>query len=99
MPTYQHLGGVYRLDINKFYYIGTTSNFTTRFQYHLIDLQEHKHTNPKLQNLYNADPSQKITFTKLHECDDPERSILERELIIKHKSDPYCLNINIPGAL
>lgn len=95
MPMHEHLGGVYLLTLSNYYYFGMSSYLTQRFNYHISDLKSNIHTNPRLQNLYNS-IKQLPTFEIIKMCDDPERSILEYDLIIKHRSDPNCLNIMIP---
>ena len=75
---------VYKVSVDKHYYIGSTSMPIGRRAEHLTKLKANKHHNKRLQKVYNM--KQDFDFIILEEKD-------EVATIEKHKHDPYCCNI------
>jgi group I intron endonuclease len=85
--------GIYKITIGRWFYWGSTKNFTKRKAEHLSCLRLGKHRNPILQNAYNKH----LTF-EFEECSYEQDlsllSELEQLVIDQSITDAYCANIN-----
>jgi len=63
--------GIYTITntITNHMYIGSTSNFIKRWNYHKLDLRKNKHENSYLQRAWNKYGEENFIFDKLIECD------------------------------
>jgi hypothetical protein len=86
-------GGVYRIEIAEFYYIGRTKDFKRRWKQHLADLTNKKHTNKKMQQAFDEFQVFEPFVVKRIEGVEAQAE-LEQELIDEHIGKEFCLNIN-----
>ncbi len=91
--------GIYKITINDYYiYIGQSVDIENRWRQHLTTLQNHKHSNYKLQSIYDKF-SDKIKFEIIEECDESElndKEIFYIEQFNTFNSD-YGLNLCLGG--
>ena len=91
--------GIYKITINDYYiYIGQSVDIENRWRQHLTTLQNHKHSNYKLQNIYDKF-SDKIKFETIEECDESElndKEVFYIEQFNTFNSD-YGLNLCLGG--
>jgi len=57
--------GIYKIEIDDYYYIGMSVNIFSRFQSHYNDLILQKHSSPKLQEKFNQYGVEKLNFKVL----------------------------------
>ena len=91
--------GIYKITINDHYiYIGQSVDIENRWRQHLTTLQNHKHSNYKLQSIYDKF-SDKIKFEIIEECDESELDNKEVFYIEQFKSynTDYGLNLCLGG--
>ena len=91
--------GIYKITINDYYiYIGQSVDIENRWRQHLTTLQNHKHSNHKLQSIYDKF-SDKIKFEIIEECDESELDDKEVFYIEQFKSynTDYGLNLCLGG--
>lgn len=61
----EKIAGIYRIEINNKFYIGSSNNIKIRWRQHKSDLKGGRHVNPYLQNAYNK--YGKVQFELLEE--------------------------------
>lgn len=71
--------GIYKITniVNTMYYIGSTINFSKRWNRHKNDLKANRHLNSYLQNAYNKYGVEAFAFQILEYCEP--KKLLERE--------------------
>jgi hypothetical protein len=84
---YYGISGIYHLKIKNRTYIGSSTSIGHRLKHHQWSLQEHRHHNRTMQNLYNK--YQEIYFTVLEQC-KPD-ILIEREKFYMDDLKP-CIN-------
>lgn len=74
-PTVNSCAGVYRIeDIeSKCFYIGSAVDFKQRFNHHIYCLQRGKHSNHRLQRVWNIDPN-RLSFSIVKAMPGAERT-------------------------
>jgi len=89
--------GVYKIKINDKEYIGSSCNIGHRLKHHLWSLDNLKHHNRTMQNLYNKYGKEEIYFTIVEECSDD--ILIEREAYYISTLNPYINHILDPQTL
>ena len=89
--------GVYKIKINDKEYIGSSCNIGQRLKHHLWSLENLKHHNRTMQNLYNKYGSDNIYFKIVEECSDD--SLIEREAYCINTLNPYINHILDPQKI
>ena len=89
--------GIYKIKINDKEYIGSSCNIGHRLKHHLWSLENLKHHNRTMQNLYNKYGKDEIYFTVLEECSDI--MLIEREAYYINTLNPYINHILDPQTL
>ena len=86
----EHLSGIYKITClgNGKYYIGSASNFCTRWSMHLHDLRKNKHHSDYMQNSYNKYDEDSFQFDILEYVKDVSL-LIEREQHWIDKLIPY----------
>lgn len=91
--------GIYKITINDYYiYIGQSVDIENRQRQHLTTLQNHKHSNYKLQSIYDKF-SDKIKFEIIEKCDESELNDKEMFYIEQFNTfnSDYGLNLCLGG--
>ena len=89
--------GIYMIKINDKEYIGSSCNIGHRLKHHLWSLENLKHHNRTMQNLYNKYGSDNIYFKIVEECSDDV--LIEREAFYINELNPYINHILDPQTL
>ena len=89
--------GIYMIKINDKEYIGSSCNIGHRLKHHLWSLENLKHHNRTMQNLYNKYGSDNIYFKIVEEC--PDDALIEREAFYIDELNPYINHILNPQTL
>jgi group I intron endonuclease len=89
--------GVYKIKINDKKYIGSSCNIGQRLKHHLWSLENLKHHNRTMQNLYNKYGKDEIYFTVIEECS--EDILIEREAYYISTFNPYINHIVDPQKI
>jgi group I intron endonuclease len=89
--------GIYKIKINDKEYIGSSCNIGHRLKHHLWSLENLKHHNRTMQNLYNKYGKEEIYFTIVEECSDD--ILIEREAYYISTLNPYINHILDPQTL
>lgn len=89
--------GIYKIKINDKEYIGSSCNIGNRLKHHLWSLENLKHHNRTMQNLYNKYGKDEIYFTVVEECSDD--SLIKREAYYISTLNPYINHILDPQTL
>jgi group I intron endonuclease len=89
--------GIYKIKINDKEYIGSSCNIGHRLKHHLWSLDNSKHHNRTMQNLYNKYGKNQIYFTIIEECSDD--ILIEREAYYINALNPYINHILDPQTL
>lgn len=89
--------GVYKIKINDKEYIGSSCNIGQRLKHHLWSLENLKHHNRTMQNLYNKYGSDNIYFKIVEECSDSV--LIEREAYYINTLNPYINHILDPQKI
>lgn len=88
-------GGVYIIYLSdatqKYFYVGRTSHFQSRWDTHLNKLKEGTHINQHMQNVYNKHQTFNPQIVKVLGTVE-EQIVEEQKLIDKHFYDPFCVN-------
>jgi group I intron endonuclease len=86
--------GIYKIKINDKEYIGSSCNIGHRLKHHLWSLENLKHHNRTMQNLYNKYGSENVYFTIVEQCSD--KVLIEREAFYINTLSPYINHILDP---
>jgi group I intron endonuclease len=89
--------GVYKIKINDKEYIGSSCNIGQRLKHHLWSLENLKHHNRTMQNLYNKYGKDEIYFEVVEECIDD--ILIEREAHYINTLNPYINHILDPQKI
>lgn len=89
--------GIYKIKINDKEYIGSSCNIGHRLKHHLWSLENLKHHNRTMQNLYNKYGKNEIYFAVIEECSD--EILIEREAYYIHTLNPYINHILDPQKI
>ena len=89
--------GIYKIKINDKEYIGSSCNIGHRLKHHLWSLENLKHHNRTMQNLYNKYGKKEIYFEVVEECIDD--ILIEREAYYISRLNPYINHILDPQKL
>ena len=89
--------GVYKIKINDKEYIGSSCNIGQRLKHHLWSLENLKHHNRTMQNLYNKYGKDGIYFFVVEEC--IEDVLIEREAYYISTFNPYINHIVDPQKI
>jgi group I intron endonuclease len=89
--------GIYKIKINDKEYIGSSCNIGHRLKHHLWSLENLKHHNRTMQNLYNKYGKEEIYFTIVETCSDD--ILIEREAYYISTINPYINHILDPQTL
>ena len=89
--------GIYKIKINDKEYIGSSCNIGNRLKHHLWSLENLKHHNRTMQNLYNKYGKEEIYFTIVETCSDD--ILIEREAYYINTINPYINHILDPQTL
>jgi len=89
--------GIYKIEINDKEYIGSSCNIGHRLKHHLWSLENLKHHNRTMQNLYNKYGKNEIYFNIVEECSDD--ILIEREVYYINTISPYINHILDPQTL
>lgn len=89
--------GIYKIKINDKEYVGSSCNIGHRLKHHLWSLENLKHHNRTMQNLYNKYGKEEIYFTIVEECSDD--ILIERETYYISTLNPYINHILNPQTL
>jgi group I intron endonuclease len=89
--------GIYKIKINDKEYIGSSCNIGHRLKHHLWSLENLKHHNRTMQNLYNKYGKEEIYFSVVEECTDD--ILIEREAYYISTLNPYINHILDPQTL
>ena len=89
--------GIYKIKINDKEYIGSSCNIGHRLKHHLWSLENLKHHNRTMQNLYNKYGKNEIYFNVVEECTDD--ILIEREAYYINTIIPYINHILDPQTL
>jgi group I intron endonuclease len=89
--------GIYKIKINDKEYIGSSCNIGQRLKHHLWSLENLKHHNRTMQNLYNKYSKEEIYFEVVEECSD--EVLIEREAYYISTLNPYINHILDPQTL
>lgn len=79
--------GIYKIECNGKYYIGSSKNINKRWWRHINDLKNNKHVNIHLQRVFNKYGIEKFNFSIIEECN--VETLLVRE--------QYYLDLNKNG--
>lgn len=86
--------GIYKIKINDKEYIGSSCNIGHRLKHHLWSLENLKHHNRTMQNLYNKYGSENVYFTIVEQCSD--EVLIKREAFYINTLSPYINHILDP---
>ena len=89
--------GIYKIKINDKEYIGSSCNIGQRLKHHLWSLNNQKHHNRTMQNLYNKYGKEKIYFAFVEKC--IEDVLIEREAHYIDTLTPYINHILDPQKI
>ena len=89
--------GIYKIKINDKEYIGSSCNIGNRLKHHLWSLENKKHHNRTMQNLYNKYGKNEIYFTVVETCS--EDILIKREAYYINELKPYINHILDPQTL
>jgi len=89
--------GIYKIKINDKEYIGSSCNIGNRLKHHLWSLENLKHHNRTMQNLYNKYGKEGLYFTIVEECSDD--ILIEREAFYINDLKPYINHILDPQVI
>lgn len=89
--------GIYKIKINDKEYIGSSCNIGHRLKHHLWSLENLKHHNRTMQNLYNKYGIENVYFTIVEQCSD--EILIEREAYYIKTLSPYINHILDPQIL
>jgi group I intron endonuclease len=89
--------GIYKIKINDKEYIGSSCNIGQRLKHHLWSLENLKHHNRTMQNLYNKYGSENVYFTIVEQCSD--EVLIEREVYYINTLNPYINHILDPQKI
>ena len=89
--------GVYKIKINDKEYIGSSCNIGQRLKHHLWSLENLKHHNRTMQNLYNKYGKDEIYFSVVEEC--IEDVLIEKEAYYISTFNPYINHIVDPQKI
>lgn len=89
--------GIYKIKINDKEYIGSSCNIGQRLKHHLWSLNNQKHHNRTMQNLYNKYGKEKIYFAIVEKC--IEDVLIEREAHYIDTLTPYINHILDPQKI
>lgn len=89
--------GIYKIKINDKEYIGSSCNIGNRLKHHLWSLENLKHHNRTMQNLYNKYGKEELYFTIVEECSDD--ILIEREAFYINDLKPYINHILDPQVI
>jgi group I intron endonuclease len=89
--------GIYKIKINDKEYIGSSCNIGHRLKHHLWSLENLKHHNRTMQNLYNKYGKEKIYFAIVEKC--IEDVLIEREAYYINTLTPYINHILDPQKI
>jgi group I intron endonuclease len=89
--------GIYKIKINDKEYIGSSCNIGQRLKHHLWSLNNQKHHNRTMQNLYNKYGKEKIYFAIVEKC--IEDVLIEREAYYINTLTPYINHILDPQKI
>jgi hypothetical protein len=81
---------IYRIDVGKRYYYGSTDNAERRRKQHFASLQKGDHHNAYLQSVYND--SKDFRFEVVEHIPDDQKLIAEQRYLDAHVGDPACVN-------
>jgi len=91
------LSGIYKLEINKKFYIGSSVSIGHRLKNHRWSLISKKHHNRTLQNLFNKYGIENMLFEVVEEC-IPDL-LIERESFYISSLNPYINHILDPQKI
>ena len=83
--------GIYRIQIGPYYYLGQSADLKRREKAHLYRLKKGKHTNPKMQAVWEK--YQDFSFKVMIECDIDQLNHLEQSALDIHYGYDDCMNI------
>ena len=89
--------GIYKIKINDKEYIGSSCNIGNRLKHHLWSLENLKHHNRTMQNLYNKYGKEGLYFTIVEECSDD--ILIQREAFYINDLKPYINHILDPQVI
>ncbi len=84
--------GIYKINIQDKYYIGSSQNVDARIKSHRHYLYTGGHVNRYMQNAYNK--HQNLTYEILEECSIGDLLSLEQKYIDLHYDNASCMNLN-----
>lgn len=85
--------GVYKIHIgNGCYYIGGTNNVRRRMSEHKSRLRSGCHRNHRLQEHFNANGAEALTFEVVAYCAPERVKLFEQKLLNAYVDDPACVN-------
>ena len=83
--------GVYKIQIDKYYYIGQSSDLKKREYNHLRTLKNGTHPNSKMQNVYNK--YKDFSFSPLVYAEIKELNHIEQGLLDVYWGNKLCMNL------
>lgn len=85
---------IYKIKINKRYYIGSTSNLKNRIRLHLLELNKNNHRNSILQKSYNKYGIDAFKYEILRVVKNNEDLLeIEQSYLDKLYEDDMCMNL------
>jgi len=83
--------GIYRINIDKYFYFGSSKDIQNRIRQHKHHLKNNKHHNPFMQNVY--DKYGTFEWEVVQICDLESRLQIEDSYIKKSDNDKFCMNV------
>ncbi len=84
---------IYSISYGDQYYIGSTSDWSSRKSNHRRALERNIHYNKRLQEAYNSHDSARGLEFKILEKVEGDPKVREQILLDRHIDDPKCLNV------
>lgn len=85
--------GIYKIKIERYFYIGSSKNINNRISVHLYHLRKKNHTNSKMQNVFNKYGDKHFSFEILELVDESNLLICEQKYLNETFILPESLNL------
>ena len=83
--------GLYEIQINSYFYHGSSKNIKKRIICHINKLKHNKHPNLKMQAIFNK--YNEFNYEVILSCKEEDLEYLEQCIIDAHIGDKYCMNL------
>jgi len=89
--------GIYKIECNGKYYIGSSKNINKRWLRHINDLKNNKHVNIHLQRVFNKYGIEKFNFSIIEEC-NVETLLIREQYYLDLNKNGFNIGKNASGG-